>query len=259
MRSEVYAANIFLNSVLPVLKEIINRTDLKKKFVGKSGVVQISTKHLAKTLAMHFIFKEGDIEVALGTHKKPDIELAFKNLKHFNGFFRGTSKKLPRIKGIFKIGLLVPFFQSLLKMASLLGAKEAPADQETKELLTRCLFYLLSSGISQLNKLEHPDVKNWSMKSPDRVYAFAVDGYEDLGAYLRVKAGKTKSSRGYYKRSQPFFTMRFADVDSALQILLQTGDLLDLTAKKKLIMEGAPEFGAMIGDFMMLVGGLIQA
>ena len=52
--------------------------------------------------------------------------------------------------------------------------------------------------------------------------------------------------------------MRFADLDSALSILLQTGDFLTLTAEKRLILEGAPEFGAKIGDFMQLVGSYIQ-
>lgn len=143
-------------------------------------------------------------------------------------------------------------------MSSLLSVKEAPEALEDKELLTRLMFYLLTSGISQLNKLKEPSVHEWAKKSPDRVYALTVSGYEDLGAYIRVKAGKSRSARGNYKRSKPFLTMRFADVDSALAILLQTGDLLNLTAEEKLIMEGAPEFGAKLGDFMMLVGSIIQ-
>ena len=48
--------------------------------------------------------------------------------------------------------------------------------------------------------------------------------------------------------------MRFDSLPSALGILLSTDDMLESTKKGKLIMDGAPEFGAQIGDFMMQVG-----
>ena len=56
----------------------------------------------------------------------------------------------------------------------------------------------------------------------------------------------------------PFFTMRFNNLDSALGILLSTDDMLDSTKKGKLIMDGAPEFGAQIGEYMILVGSYAQ-
>ncbi|HPX70371.1 MAG TPA: hypothetical protein PLO47_01390, partial [Bacillota bacterium] len=177
---------------------------------------------------------------------------------HFINFFKGKSTKLPKIKGLGKPGIVVATFRTLLKMSALLGAKEPPKEEAVKALVVKLFFYLLSTGISQLNKLGHEDVVNWTKTSPNRVYGWSVDGYEEAGAYLRVKAGKTKAARGMYTRSQPFFTMRFADLDSALAILLSTGDLLQLTAEKKLIMEGAPEYGAQIGDYMMLVGSYVQ-
>jgi hypothetical protein len=118
----------------------------------------------------------------------------------------------------------------------------------------RLYFYLLSSGISQLNKAGHPEVSKWARKSPDRIYAWAVDGKPDVSAYLRVKGGRTKSVRGQYTRSKPFFTMRFDSIDSAHGILLQTDNLIEAAIKGRLIMDGAPEFGAEIGEFMNLVG-----
>ena len=50
--------------------------------------------------------------------------------------------------------------------------------------------------------------------------------------------------------------MKFDTAQHALMILLGTGDMLQMTKDKQLIMEGAPEFGAMIGDYMMIVGDL---
>lgn len=163
------------------------------------------------------------------------------------------------MKGIAKHpGLFASFMAVLLKMSSLLTAKGIPESEDTKALLVKCYFYLLSSGISQLNKLGHPDVHDWALKSPDRVYAWAVNGHDELSAYLRIKAGKSRAGRGVYKRAMPFFTLRFDSLDSALGILLGLDDMLDSAKKGKLIMEGAPEFGAQIGEYMLTVAGFIQ-
>ena len=115
---------------------------------------------------------------------------------------------------------------------------------------------MLSSGISQLNKMGHPAIRDWTSKSPDRVYQWAVEGHPECTAYLRIKAGKSRAGRGEYKRSKPFFCMKFDTAQHALMILLGTGDMLQMTKDKQLIREGAPEFGAMIGDYMMIVGDL---
>ena len=56
----------------------------------------------------------------------------------------------------------------------------------------------------------------------------------------------------------PFFTMRFNNLDSALGILMSIDDMLASVREGKLIMEGAPEFGAQIGAYMMLVGALAK-
>lgn len=48
--------------------------------------------------------------------------------------------------------------------------------------------------------------------------------------------------------------MRFDSIDSALGILLKTDNLIEATVKSRIVMEGAPEYGAMIGEFMLLVG-----
>ena len=124
--------------------------------------------------------------------------------------------------------------------------------------MVKCFFYLLSSGISQLNKNGHPDVHEWALKSPDRVYAWAVNGYPQISAYIRVKAGKTRAGRGEYKRAMPFFTLRFKDLPSALGILLGTDDMLEAVKKGTLIMDGAPEFGGQIGAYMLTVAGYAQ-
>lgn len=265
-KDELLTNKIFLNAAVPLLKVIVADTpSLKKMFANTHCIYQVSAldpNAPGGKWATHFQVNCDEWLVHVGkVDPKPFVELEFKSIEALNAFFKGkmSPATLPKMKGIAKHPkYFINFLMALLKMSSLLSAKEAPEDEETKRLMVKCFFYLLSSGISQLNKNGHEGVHDWASKSPDRVYAWAVDNEPTVSAYIRVKAGKTKAGRGVYKRAMPFFTMRFDSLDSALGILLSTDDMLESTRSKKLIMEGAPEFGAQIGEYMMLVGAMAQ-
>ena len=263
MANEVLLTNkIFLNAALPLLKVIANDVpSLAKKFEKVHCIYQVSAIDPSAPegkYATHFTVNEGEWKVCADkVATNAHVELEFKSMEQMNAFFKGKigPSTLPKMKGVLKKPVeFAAFMMVLLKMSSLLTITQAPEDEETQKLAVKCFFYLLSSGISQLNKHGHEGVHDWASKSPDRVYAWAVDGYPEVSAFLRVKAGKTRSGRGTYKRAMPFFTMRFDSLPSALGILLSTDDMLESTKKGKLIMDGAPEFGAQIGDFMMQVG-----
>ncbi len=260
----LYSNKIFLNAALPLVKVIANDDPkLKKKFEKAHAVIQVSCldpEVEGGKRGMHFVVNSGEWLVHTCLTEDPHIELQFKSVENLNDFFKGkiTPAGIPKIKGLKKADVLISFVMVLLKMANLLGATEAPKDEATKELLVKCYFYLLSSGISQLNKLGHPEIKDWTTKSPDRVYAFAVDGYPQVAAYLRIKAGKSRAGRGEYKRAMPFFTLRFNNLDSALGILMSTDDMLEATKAGRLIMDGGPEFGAQLGGFMLEIGALAK-
>ena len=234
-----YTNKIFMAAALPLMKTIATDVpELKKKFEGVNAIYQVSAKVNAEDKeAVHFIVENGEWSVKLGEYlgqEKIDAELAFSSMEKMNEFMKG-------------------------KMTSLLSITEPPEnDEELSLLLCKLYFYLLSSGISQLNKMGHPQVHDWALKSPDRCYQWAVEGHPECTAYMRVKAGKSRAGRGEYKRSKPFFCMKFDCATSALKILLGTGDMFQMTASKQLIMEGAPEFGVQIGDYMMLVGNLAK-
>ncbi len=253
-KDDIYANRIFLNAALPLLKVIVDSNEAYHRgFVGKYAKIQISALHEGGKVGTHYDIDDGKWTVVLGVTEDPDVELEFKSIPALNAFFSGKSKKLPKLKGWYKLGLFIPFLKVLLAMNKLLSAKTPPKKEEDQQLLVKLYFYLLSNGISQLNKAQHPKVSRWAKRSPDRVYAWRVIGHPELSAYIRVKAGKSKSARGEYKRSKPFFTMAFDTIPSALGILLQTDDLFQATAEGRLIMEGAPEFGAEIGDFMLTI------
>ncbi len=267
MANEVVLTNkIFLNAVLPLVKVIATDVpSLAKKFETMHAVFQVSAldpeSHDGK-VATHFTVNDGEwVVCADKVATNAFVDLEFKNLEAMNAFFKGKigPATLPKMKGALKYPkVFAALLMTLLKMSSLLTAKAAPEKEEDKVLMVKCFFYLLSSGISTLNKQGHEAIHDWTSKSPDRVYAWAVDNHPEVSAYLRIKAGKSRSGRGTYKRAMPFFTMRFDSLDSALGILLSTDDMLESTKKGKLIMDGAPEFGAQLGDYMLTVAAYAQ-
>lgn len=255
----IYANKLFFYAVLPVLRTIVEDTpSLAKKWKNKNKVHQVSClfqeNGQTQKESLHYVVEDGVWSVQKGEYAgKPDSELIFKSREHMNGFFKGKIFPLPK-------GLLADFsfLFALLRMSGLLGATKPPKKLSDQVLLTKCLYYLLPAGISTLNKLGHKKIKSWSQKSPDRVYAWKLQGYPEVASFIRVKAGNTRSGRGEYKRSIPFFVMSFDSPRSALGILLEIDDMIESTVEGKLVMEGGPEFGAQIGDFMLMVGALIK-
>lgn len=258
-----YTNKVFMAGALPLMKTIATDVpELAKKFKGVHAVYQVSAKVNAQDKeAVHFVVEDGEWSCKLGEYfgqDKIDAELEFSSMEKMNAFMKGDMSKLPKMK-IKSFSKFIKFMMVLLKMSSLLGIKEPPEnDEATSILLCKLYFYLLSSGISQLNKLGHPAIHDWTLKSPDRCYQWEVVGHPECTAYIRIKAGKSRAGRGEYKRAKPFFNMKFDSPTSALKILLGTGDMFQMTADKQLIMEGGPEFGVQIGDYMMIVGDLAK-
>ena len=258
-----FANKVFMAGALPLLKTIATDVpELAKKFEGVDAVYQVSASVEDQPKeAVHFIVENGEWSVKLGEYqgeKRIDGELEFSSMEKMNAFMKGDMMKLPKMK-IKSFPKFIKFMMVLLKMSALLNIPEPPENDEfTSVLLCKLYFYLLSSGISQLNKLGHPAIHEWALKSPDRCYQWEVVGHPECTAYIRIKAGKSRAGRGAYKRAKPFFNMKFDCPTSALKILLGTGDMFQMTADQQLIMEGGPEFGVQIGDYMMVVGDLAK-
>ena len=259
-KNDLYAARIFFNAALPLLRVVVERRpDLSKLFKGKSFVFQVSALYVRAKggkMATHFVVEDGKFTVKVNeVHLAPDIELEFYNLKDFILFFSGRGKPLPQIRGAASHPLIfAALLRSMLVMAGLLQAQDAPKRLQDQVLLVKLYFYLLPAGISQLNKAGHEKIHQWALQSPDRAYAFAVTGYPALNSYLRVKEGNSKAGRGEYPRCKPFLTLRFDSPQHALDILMGKGDMIDYIAQQYLTVEGAPEFAAIIGDYLFTVG-----
>lgn len=265
-QSDLYAARIFFYSAIPLLKVICeSEPKYGDKFKGKSFVFQISAaydKAEGGKFATHFVVEDGVWTTHVGEiHEKPDVEFAFSNLKKFIIFFTGKGMPLPKIKGLLKLGLLIPILMGLLRMAGLMQATDKPVKPEDQYMLCKLYLYLLPNGISQLNKLGHPDIKEVTVPSPDRAYALYIgteDGKPPLQSWIRMKAGKTMSGRGEYKRCKPFLAMKFANPDLALDILMSKADMVDYIGLGHLFIDGAPEFGGIVGNLLFKVAYYAQ-
>ncbi|PKM72774.1 MAG: hypothetical protein CVU91_07020 [Firmicutes bacterium HGW-Firmicutes-16] len=264
-QDDLYAARIFFNAALPLLKVVIqSKPNIKKKFEKKNFVFQVSALYdmaPGGKMATHLVFNNGEITVKVSEiHPKPDIEFVFPDIKKFIIFFSGKGMPLPKMKGIVKnMGSFMAVMQGLLTMSKLLGSTDAPVAIEDQELLVKLFFYLLPNGISQLNKAGHEKIHDFALKSPDRAYAFAVTGYPALNSYIRFKEGNSKAGRGEYPRCKPFLTLRFDSVMHALDILMSKGDMVDYMANDYLKVEGAPEFAGIVGEFMFVIGDYAKA
>ncbi len=254
-----YAARIFLNAALPLLRVVaVDYPNLKKKFDKKSFIFQVSAldKEAPKgKIATYFTIENG----VWTTHindvcDAPDLEFEFSDIRKFVIFFSGKGMPMPKIKGMSKLGKLVPILQALLKMAGLLQSTSVPKKETDAAELVKLYFYLLPNGISQLNKAGHPLATKFAQNSPDRIWALQVKDDPVLASWIRVKDGNSKAGRGINERCAPFLTMEFDNVEHALGILMGTGDMLDYVSKKFLIINGAPEMAADLGNLLFAVG-----
>lgn len=259
-----YSTIVFLKAVLPTLKPLVEaKPGLTRLWRGTNGSIQISAcapdgefnVNGVQKDAMHIDIDDGVLKPSLSATDYPDFEIEFKSREDLVAFFTG-GKALPKFHGALrKPGLLVKTIGTLLTLSKLMGATEPPENPDDAALLTKMMFYLLTTGISQLNKAGHPKFKKWAKNQPDRVYQLSVQGEPDLAAYVRVKGGRTRASRGLYKRSRPFFELSFDSVRSALGTLLDIDDMLEATTAGRILMFGAPEYGADFGDILLTIGG----
>ena len=254
-----YSTEVFFKGALPLMKYIAaDDASLRAKFKGVNAVYQVSAMDGNEKKAIHFIVTNGTWEAIQGVYDgKIDGGLAFSSCEKFVAFMKGDMTKLPKFI-IGNPGKFVKFMLVLLKMSSLLTAKEAPADNDTCVLICKCYFYLLTVGISSLNKMGEPLMANWIAKSPDRVYQMEVATNPEITAHLRFAHGKSKACKGACTRCEPFFTMRFATPQDALAILLGTGDMFNMTASGQLQLVGGPEFGVQLSELLFKIAEYAQ-
>ena len=251
---ELLAARIYLRAVLPVMKVILNEDPgMKKKFANVTAKVQFRAKDPAGDVGACLCFDKGEFKVEQGIDQNPDITFSFRTVERMVAMFSGKPA-IPMIKGFWKVGLLIKVL-TLLMALKILMPDSRPTDPDKRRLKVKLTFYMITTALSQYNKGGDPEMVKWTKMQPERIYQITVD--EDIAAYLRVKAGKTKAGRGVYKRRRPFVHMKFNGVDGAFPIVMNDIDMVAAVKRGYLNIEGSPEYGGNIGDFMVRIQDLI--
>ncbi len=251
---ELMTARIFLRAVLPVIKVLVtDDPKINNKFTDVSARVQFRAKDPAGDIGACLVFDRGDFQVEQGVSDAADITFSFGSVASMNAMFAGKPA-LPKIKGLLKVGLLIKVL-TLLMALKVLMPNNRPTDPAKKRLKVKMTFYMITTALSQYNKGGDPEMVKWTSTQPERIYQITVD--DDIAAYLRVKAGKSKAGRGRYTKRRPFVHMKFNGVDGALPVVLNDVDMVTAVKKGYLSVDGPPEYGRDIGDFMMRIQELI--
>ncbi len=254
--NELMSARIFLRALFPVMKVVLSDDPkMKRKFQGVSADIQFVAKDPAGDIGAVLHFQNGELEIIQGIRSRPDITFSFGSVAKMNAMLAGKPV-IPVIKGFWKIGLLIKVFALLLYLKVLMP-NARPKDPFKQRMKVKMTIYMITTALSQYNKGGDPEMAKWTAKQPERIYQMSVTGEADIAGFLRVKAGKSKSGRGFYARRHPFVHMKFNGVTGALPVILNDVNMVEAIRRGYLAVEGSPEYGRDIGDFMMRIQGLI--
>jgi hypothetical protein len=254
MRSEAASprvellARVAVRSLLPLAKVLVEDDPrFRRRFARVTATVQLRALGPAEPLGICLAFDRGTVTVRPELLDAPTLELVFPSPRHLRGFLRGKPV-LPRIRGMWRLLLLWRFFTLLLRL-QLLHPRVRPDSEPDKRLKVKLMMYLVTTALSQANKSGDPRLLEWTRRQPERVYQLSV-APDGPGAYLRVKGGRTQAGRGLFSRRRPFVHLEFSSVEAALTVLLKEVEMIPAIRQGLLRVDGAPEYGAKLGDLM---------
>ena len=259
---DIMTAKLFFNAAFPVMRVVLEDDPaMKARFARVKAVVQIGAKNPGGEehfLACCLVFDNGAFSVVQGPAEHPDIALTFSSAAKMNAMFRGGAA-LPAIKGLGRLGTLVKVF-SLLMSLMIMAPSSRPKDPDKQKLKVKMSLYMITRALSTYNKLGDPGMAEWCRRQPDRIYQFLVDGSgaePAVAAYLRVKAGKSKSGHGVYTRRSPFVLFHFFSVAGALKVLLKDVGFVEGVEQGCVEIVGSPEYAMYLNDYMSVLQGML--
>ena len=251
---------IVCRSVLPLMRILFEEKKddwLFRTLAGVDGTFQFAVKNSEDGAWLEF--SDGECKVNPGVNPDADIAVLFRDQASMNAMFTGGSPGeigMPGLKGIWRLRLLLKTLPLLLGRTLLMPDKQ-PKDEPTRRLKVRLIMYMVANALSQLNRGGDADMVKWTAKQPDRIYQFSVQPGGEPAAYLRVKAGKTKAGRGVYTRKAPFIHMQFNGIDGAYKVFAENKETVSAMADGDLSLEGSPEYGGVLGSFMVRISDLL--
>lgn len=257
--TDLLTAKLFFTAAFPAMKiPLTEDPKHAKKFENINTVVQFKAADAENPIACHMIFldeahaaesEEGKrFKVYQGEYSGdlPLINMEFPSIKSLLGVFKGTKPTdmlgivKPLLKNLFKKGTL-PFLFLMLElmkmMPSFVPDSSDPWGQYEKVKMS---IYMITTALSQANKLGWKPMTDWTLKQTDRIYQFKIGATKDaagnelyppIAAYLRVKGGKSKAGRGEYTRKRPFVLLDFPNPDGCLAVLTGKYEFVEAVEK----------------------------
>ncbi len=254
---EALRARIFLRSVLPMLEVVAaERPEVVGPFATTTAQVEIRAGSAeAPAIAAHLSFADGALAVRPGRATSPAVTLAFADLGRCNAFFAGRLV-LPRVGGLVRHPILALRVLKLLSALRIIAPDVPCRDEADRALRVRLLLFMASHALSQLNVGGDPEMAALVDGSPERVYQWSVED-AGIGAWLRMRDGRTRAGRGTYGRRRPFVHFRFPTVAGAFRVLAEGGSQVEAVARGDIRTEGAPEYSRKIGVQMQRLDALL--
>lgn len=233
---EILVAKLFFRAAFPAMKiPLLEEKKFIKSFAGVKALIQVCAKDDAEPLACRLKFDDGQLEIMQGVWqdgqfkfdtedadflKKPDINLEFSSVASMVGVFKGGIGGIivPILKNITKLPLLLKFLFLLLSLMIMMPNAH-PKDEFGMYKKVKMSLYMITTALSQSNKLGWKPMVDWCANQTDRIYQFYVgptENYPEIAAYLRIKRGKTKAGRGVYERKDPFVLFKFSNPDGCM-------------------------------------------
>lgn len=223
-------------------------------FKGVTAAFQIQAKNGQELIGAGYQVINGELKWMNGIQENPDIRFSFSSPRSMNAFLTGGIA-LPKIKGFLRPFLLIKFIRLLLSLTILLPNKR-PTQPDKIRLKVKMIIYMITTALSQYNKAGDEDMKKWTGIQPDRIYQLSCEP-EGIAAFVRIKAGKSKAGRGYYRRKLPFVHMKLNTAKNALHVFLNDVEFVEAISKGYIKVEGSPEYAAKLNDFMQRIQALI--
>jgi hypothetical protein len=257
---DILIARLFFRAAFPVMKvPLEDDPRMRERFSSVTAKVQFTADNRDQPIGCWLDFNRGEFTATEGFCDDPDLTLRFPTVAQLNALLSGGFA-LPRLQGVLRHPLLLVRVLRLLLSLMLMMPSNRPKDPAKRYLKVKMTLYMITTALSVYNKIHGGELAEWVKYQPDRIYQFTVESpneSEQIAAYLRVKAGKTKAGRGSYRRRRPFVHFRFQGVDGALPVLLKDVAFVESVERGYVQVDGSPEYASQLNDFMDMLQGML--
>ena len=242
-------ARVYLRAILPLLEIVAEDVDKYRNMIAPwDCVVQVETLG-DEEAAAYIIIKDGILKVEQGRHPNPTIGLGFKTLEQMNITLGGGMSGIPKIKGMWHVLLLLKVMQLLNSLKMLMPEFTAQTDEE-KMLKVKMLLGMVTVAMQEMCNSGDEFIGRLVRGSKGKVIQWQVP--KGPQAHVVLDAPHIYAYKGKHKK-RPYLLMKFADLDSAYQVLSGELDAVQATAKQAMKLRGPSEYGMRIGNMMKRV------